>query len=378
MGLNPSELAALAYAEPPITPRGVSRTLSVLSIIFLVLATVVISLRIWVRAWMLKGNKGWGLDDTLAVMGFIPFAVFCVCAIFGAYYGLGTLDKDLNRFLIMRGTEYMAYCQVTITISVSFTKASIGVTVMLISTGTGISGVVGLLITCKPPAAKWNPGLGTCSGYDLILLGSYAFSWVVIATDLACAVIPYLIVRNLEMPSRSKYSIIIILGIGALASVACVVRIPYLSYFTKTENVLYGIGYVILWSAVESAVGIIAGSLPSLRKLFGYYFETPNNSYQRGSGARAGAQNTIGGTPFSMTGREHELETLGSNGIRRNSVYISSKGKSGWHPLGDGSSTRCIARQTTVRVETESLGGGDSRKSSQELNYTGTPNMGQA
>ncbi|RYP51110.1 hypothetical protein DL769_010867 [Monosporascus sp. CRB-8-3] len=70
-GLNPSELAALAYAEPPITPRRLSRASSVLSIIFLVLATVVITLRIWVRAWILKDNKGWGLDDSLAVMGFL-------------------------------------------------------------------------------------------------------------------------------------------------------------------------------------------------------------------------------------------------------------------------------------------------------------------
>ncbi|RYP18747.1 hypothetical protein DL765_003769 [Monosporascus sp. GIB2] len=373
--LNPSELAALAYAEPPITPRGLSRALSVLSIIFLVLATIVITLRIWVRAWMLKDNKGWGLDDTLAVMGFIPFAVFCVYAIFGAYYGLGTLDRDLNRFLIMRGTEYMFYCQLTIAISVPFTKASIAVTVM---PGSCISGVIGLLITCKPLAAKWNPGLGTCSGNDIILMGSYAFSWIAIASDLACAVIPYLIVRNLEMPRRSKHSIIVILGIGVLASVACVVRIPYFSYYTKTENVLYGVGYVILWSAVESAVGIIAGSLPSLRKLFGYYFETPNNSYQRDSGARGGAQNTIGGTPFSVVGRGHQLETLGSNGMRSNSVYMSSKANNGWRPLDDESSARGIARQTTARVETETLSDRDSRKSSQELNYATTTNKSPA
>ncbi|RYP91723.1 hypothetical protein DL770_002164 [Monosporascus sp. CRB-9-2] len=315
------------------------------------------TLRIWVRAWMLKDNNGWGLDDTLAVMGFIPYAVFCVYAIFGAYYGLGTLDKDLNRFLTMRGTEYMLYCQLTIAISVGFIKASIAVTVM---------------------PARWNPDLGTCSGYDILVLGSYAFSWVMIASDLACAVIPYLIVRNLEMPWRSRYSITIILGIGVLASVACAVRIPYFSYYTKTENALYGLGYVILWSGVESAIGIIAGSLPLLRKLFGYYFDTPSNSYQRDSGARAGAQNTIGGTPFSTTGTEHQLETLGSNGMRSNSVYISSKANSGWHSLDDESSTRGIVRHTAVRVETESLSDRDSRKSGQELNYTGTPNRGQA
>lgn len=48
----------------------------------------------------------------------------------GAYYGLGMKDEDLNELLIIRGTEYMFYCQLTIAISVPFTKSSIAVTVM--------------------------------------------------------------------------------------------------------------------------------------------------------------------------------------------------------------------------------------------------------
>ena len=56
--------------------------------------------------------------------------MYCVYAILGAYYGLGMKDEDLNRLLIMRATEYMFYCQLTIAISVPFTKSSIAVTVM--------------------------------------------------------------------------------------------------------------------------------------------------------------------------------------------------------------------------------------------------------
>ena len=113
-----------------------------------------------------------------------------------------------------------------------------------------------------------------------------------------------------------------------------------------------GVGFVILWSSVESGVGIIAGSLPSLRKMFGHYFASTNDSYQRESNARAGAQHTIGGTPFSATRTQLQLASLGSDG--KNTTFVS-KGNRGWQPLDDESSTRGIARHTTVQVEVESL-----------------------
>ena len=40
------------------------------------------------------------------------------------------------------------------------------------------------------------------------------------------------------MPTRSKYTIIFILGIGVLASIACIARIPYFSYYTKDDDIL--------------------------------------------------------------------------------------------------------------------------------------------
>ena len=70
-GLSPSELTALAAAEPPIQPQGLAKVINILSIVFLVLATIVIILRIFVRGWVLRSNNGWGHDDTLAILGFV-------------------------------------------------------------------------------------------------------------------------------------------------------------------------------------------------------------------------------------------------------------------------------------------------------------------
>lgn len=130
-----------------------------------------------------------------------------------------------------------------------------------------------------------------------------------------------------------------------------------------------GVGYVIFWSSVESGVGIIAGSLPSIRKMFGHYFASTNDSVQRQSG-RGGAQRTIGGTPFSGTGTDLQLGSLGSDG--KNTTLVT-KGGRGWEPLDDECSTRGIARHTTVRVEVESLSERESYNSSRGGGHGANP-----
>ena len=103
--------------------------------------------------------------------------------------------------------------------------------------------------------------------------------------------------------------------------------------------------------------------------MFGHYFASTNDSFQRDS-ARGGAQHTIGGTPFSgsNTNTDLHLGSLGSDG--KNTTFVT-KGGRGWEPLDDECSTHGIARHTTVRVEVESFSERDSN-SSRGNGYGGT------
>lgn len=77
--MTASEMAALAYAVPPIAPQGLALVLEVVVYIFSVLTTVVIFLRVWVRAVWLDSDSGrrlWGMDDSLAVLGFVSLVFF--------------------------------------------------------------------------------------------------------------------------------------------------------------------------------------------------------------------------------------------------------------------------------------------------------------
>lgn len=64
-------LSQQAYAQPPIAPTGLALTLVIIILIFTVLSTIVVALRIYVRAWMGKSAGTWGWEDTFIVLGYV-------------------------------------------------------------------------------------------------------------------------------------------------------------------------------------------------------------------------------------------------------------------------------------------------------------------
>ena len=64
-------LSAAAYAQPPIRPEGLALGLIIVIWVTAVIATIVVGLRVYVRAWMLRRAKVWGWEDTFAVMGYV-------------------------------------------------------------------------------------------------------------------------------------------------------------------------------------------------------------------------------------------------------------------------------------------------------------------
>lgn len=51
------------------------------------------------------------------------------------------------------------------------------------------------------------------------------------------------------------------------ASIASVVRTVYTDAYNSEDNYLYKTGKIVLWTVIECAVGIIAGSLPMVKGL---------------------------------------------------------------------------------------------------------------
>ncbi|KAI1375843.1 hypothetical protein F4677DRAFT_102397 [Hypoxylon crocopeplum] len=350
--LTGQELIDLAWEQHSFQPRGLAASLTNITIAFLVLSAVVVVLRLWSRAWLFRESKIWGWDDTLAMLSFATFVPSCVFVILAARYGLGTPDAELDDLLKARAALYMGYWQMHYAASTNLVKAGIAVALLRLTTTRRlyryiilailtsapiftVAVVILLVTTCRPLGAQWDLALGPCTVHNLMAYLSYLFTVFTVILDWACAIIPYLLLRNLEMRQRVKISLIAILTFGSFAGVCAIIRLPYLKYYLIEEDQLYHFANIILWSTVENGIGIIAASLPPIRKLFRYYGTTQEKSYPV---VRAGAIETIGGTPLTKNPVSTQLRNLSPRSTRRSE--LESEGSGPWNRLEDDSSSR--------------------------------------
>ena len=96
---------------------------------------------------------------------------------------------------------------------------------------------------------------------------TYAQSAISIVTDWVYGILPIFIVWHLKMSKQKRVGVALVLGLGAVASSATIVRVPYLVTLTRTEDFLFATVDVAIWSTVEPGIGITAVSFACLRPL---------------------------------------------------------------------------------------------------------------
>ncbi|KAH9904942.1 hypothetical protein F4778DRAFT_731248 [Xylariomycetidae sp. FL2044] len=355
--LSGEQIAAMAYALPPFEPRGLGRAIEVVAVLMGVIVTVIVGLRLAVRAGYSRlQRRTWGIDDYLVVLGFLPYVPSIVFSVYVARFGTGSHDVDLPSPLYqIRAGEYIIYWELHYFISSTIIKCAIGCTCirldprrrvrypilinMAIILICSILAIAFVFANCRPFAATWNPALGSCQTMITLETVSYIISGVQMATDWVCAGIPVFVVAQLQMPRRQKYSAMVLLGIGLLASIATCIRMPYLRYYDHskyTTEFLYHAGTIVMCSNLECSLGLIACSLPPLRALFKFYYGTSQEEY---SGKSSDTANF--GT---------KLHSLPPKGIHLASVR-ASPGNGSWDRLEDDDSSRKgIMRKTEYHV----------------------------
>ncbi|KAF4950245.1 hypothetical protein FSARC_13262 [Fusarium sarcochroum] len=258
---------------------GLALSIFVVTIVFTVLCFIVVCLRVWIR----QRASSFGRDDWLMVAGTVLNLVHNGFVMWGTITGIGTPDSRLNGATMVEGAKAIFFWQIFYVSGSVFIKASICVQLMRIATDQWmirflwaliaisvtitIIAISAVLFRCKPIDGSWNPALGTCADQEIIIRLTYVVSVANILTDWSVALIPIFILWNLQMAKKLKKMAALVMGVGVLASIATIVRMPYSSVYSEPENLLYGVGHIILWTVVECSLGIIAGSMPILRKL---------------------------------------------------------------------------------------------------------------
>ncbi|KAJ4390106.1 hypothetical protein N0V93_007579 [Gnomoniopsis smithogilvyi] len=153
------------------------------------------------------------------------------------------------------------------------------------------------------------------------------------------------------MKARLKASVCAVLALGIIASAATVIRLPYLRYYNILTNYYYNVANIVLWSIVECGVGILAGSLPSLRSLLKSWIDksSKGSSYQN----TRSAYGFSGTTGLKKTKNESvKMGYITPKGRGNTTLVSASHGEGTWMELEDDNSQKHIIHRTLqVRVD---------------------------
>ncbi|KAJ5988817.1 hypothetical protein N7481_004027 [Penicillium waksmanii] len=180
---------------------------------------------------------------------------------------------------------YISY--VIIIISCVFSKTSFAFTLMRIVTKTWMKALLWFIIItmnavmwlcaicylaqCRPAAALWDASLLATAKcwpsyvFETIALVAGAYSGCM---DFILALLPWVVLWNLEMKKREKAGIALAMSMGVFAAVTAFVKTSKLVNVSQVQDFTWFCSTITIWASAETGCTIFAASIPSLRILF--------------------------------------------------------------------------------------------------------------
>ncbi|OJZ92858.1 hypothetical protein ASPFODRAFT_77314 [Aspergillus luchuensis CBS 106.47] len=280
---------------------GHSLAIFIVSSVTVGLAIIAVALRCFVRLYILRA---FGWDDALMVAALALFISLSVLCMLGTEAGVGHTLADFESFSLksmnpsdsLHAVQYamiywwlgqMLYLWASAVAKVAIALALLRLAVrplhrFILWTVIGTVVCIGLvfwlilLLDCLPIGYFWgqiNPlESGNCLSTDILLIIAYTYSSLTIVCDFTLGIFPAALIWGLHMSPRTKVALGAILGLGAVASVAVVIRLPYLKHYADADF-LYSTYQIAIWSVMETGLAIIAGSLITLRPLFRWFLD---------------------------------------------------------------------------------------------------------
>jgi len=146
------------------------------------------------------------------------------------------------------------------------------IAIAAINIACGIPVAVYVWFQCDPPSALLDPQRqNQCNHHTLVDL-AYFIGALATVSDVLFAVIPWYILRSVQVPRNIKCGISFLLGAGIFAAAAAAVR-TWATRFLDVEDSSYYVGTLFIWGEVEEWLLIICASVAPTWPLFKPYFQ---------------------------------------------------------------------------------------------------------
>jgi len=179
--------------------------------------------------------KAFGKDDVAMVVTLLFFTVYLVCQIGGVMHGTGqhrSAITDANAQIALR---YWFFCEISFTLATSMLKIAIGLFLLritvdrthiwiirIIMIGSIVTGFIYtfiLLFQCQPISYWWTlspDAKGKCVSPSLEVVVFYVVSALNSLADWTFGILPFFIVKDLQMKKSLKAVVATILGFAAM------------------------------------------------------------------------------------------------------------------------------------------------------------------
>ncbi|KAI0203334.1 hypothetical protein F4808DRAFT_418323 [Astrocystis sublimbata] len=269
--------------------EGTPKTMTIIIIVFLVLNSVSVALRCFVRAHM---NNAFSYDDWAMIASLIGFYGMSATILSALIHGYAATGLPQPTYDPLRAAQSIFAFQLVYIVSAYLCKVSVALVLLRISaadkkslirkllfgcmaivTAFAIATFIVIVGQCRPVSLNWGVGEGECIPTFIFTNIAYAFSASDIASNWFFATLPIFLLWNVQLSFRVKLSVVLLLGFSFTSSIATVVRLKYVVDFTTISATPTDpkLAFILLdatiWSVLEIGLAIFAASLSALRPL---------------------------------------------------------------------------------------------------------------
>ncbi|KAL5431524.1 hypothetical protein PMIN05_009461 [Paraphaeosphaeria minitans] len=265
---------------------------------------VFLTLRLYAR--ISRDSRLWW-DDYIIALAWVLLLIESAITQYGRSLGLGkhVWNVGIKAAFVLAKSIYIG---ATIScFAATLSKISFGITLLRFTKGPTKAFVwfciVSLFIvmlpsaflswlSCRPTAKLYNPFLeGKCWPAHVTRNYGYFNAAFCTIVDFALAILPWKLLRGLQLQTKEKMGVGIAMSMGLLAGVCGIVKGVHLQHVTDFDFFYTGKN-ITIWTATETATAVIGACIPVLRVFFNNTITSLHDRYHRTDGRSISTANT--------------------------------------------------------------------------------------
>ncbi|KAI1136465.1 hypothetical protein F5Y05DRAFT_109232 [Hypoxylon sp. FL0543] len=242
---------------------------------------ILVCLRVYVRIWIVNG---FGHDDWMILVSWVGACVCSTCTVIQTKYGLGLATRDdvpLENLYTFGLIQYIGapfyvigvwgFKMSLLLCYLRFFPGGYRTAAIIIAAFCTIAHIAFICVSlffCIPLEQQWNPNVtwGHCGNIAIYYL---SMSGITIFLDLMVIGLPFPVLLKSQIPLRRKVALLFLFALGIFVTGCQIIRILMIK--SLADYLHYA--HAIVWSIIETNVGIVTTSLPTLGPLCKYFSE---------------------------------------------------------------------------------------------------------